>query len=174
MAVIVLRLGHRKARDKRVSTHCGLVARAFGADAVIYSGEDDNSLVESVNNLSRNWGGNFTATYHSDWLAQLKQFKAAGGVIAHLTMYGLPFEKVISRIRNKIFGGNGVAKGNGVVKKNPGKSKKNLLIVVGAEKVPGIVYQLADYNVGVTNQPHSEVAALAVFLYALFSGRKKR
>ncbi|TKX78347.1 tRNA (cytidine(56)-2'-O)-methyltransferase, partial [Halorubrum sp. SD626R] len=32
------------------------------------------------------------------------------------------------------------------------------------------LYERADYNVGVTNQPHSEVAGLAVFLDRLFGG----
>jgi len=35
---------------------------------------------------------------------------------------------------------------------------------VGAEKVPPEIYSLADWNVGVGNQPHSEVAALAITL----------
>jgi tRNA (cytidine56-2'-O)-methyltransferase len=47
-----------------------------------------------------------------------------------------------------------------------------LLVVVGSEKVPFEVYEHADWNVGVTNQPHSEVAALAVFLDRLFDGRE--
>lgn len=173
MAVIVLRLGHRKSRDKRVSTHCGLVARAFGAQQVIYSGEQDDNLVNSVNNLCTNWGGNFSARYESNWLAQLRQFKASGGVIAHLTMYGIPFEKVISQIRKKVFAQKGKKENKKPGKKSSKASGKNLLIVIGAEKVPGIVYELAGYNVGVTSQPHSEVAALAVFLYGLFLGRKK-
>src|SRR5207245_10416001 len=37
-------------------------------------------------------------------------------------------------------------------------------VVVGAEKVPREVYDLVDFNVAVGNQPHSEVAALAIFL----------
>ena len=37
-----------------------------------------------------------------------------------------------------------------------------LLIVVGAEKVPPELYGLADWNVAAGNQPHSEVAALAI------------
>ena len=32
------------------------------------------------------------------------------------------------------------------------------------------LYERADFNVGVTNQPHSEVAGLAVFLDRLFDG----
>jgi tRNA (cytidine56-2'-O)-methyltransferase len=47
-----------------------------------------------------------------------------------------------------------------------------VLVVVGAEKVPFDVYERADWNVAVTNQPHSEVAGLAVFLDRLFEGRE--
>lgn len=48
---------------------------------------------------------------------------------------------------------------------------KDILVIVGAEKVPKEVYELADYNVSVGNQPHSEVAALAIFLDRLFEGK---
>jgi tRNA (cytidine56-2'-O)-methyltransferase len=49
---------------------------------------------------------------------------------------------------------------------------EDILVVVGAEKVPAEVYDLADWNVAVGNQPHSEVAALAVFLDRLFQGQE--
>ena len=41
---------------------------------------------------------------------------------------------------------------------------KPMIIVVGGTKVPGEVYGLSDYNISIGNQPHSEVAALAIFL----------
>ena len=44
----------------------------------------------------------------------------------------------------------------------------NRLIVVGGAKVPGDVYKLCQHNVAVGNQPHSEVAALALFMDAWF------
>ena len=46
----------------------------------------------------------------------------------------------------------------------------NLLIVVGAEKVPREIYELADYNVGVGSQPHSEISALAILLDRIQEG----
>ncbi|MEM2794952.1 MAG: hypothetical protein QXY49_03760, partial [Thermofilaceae archaeon] len=49
---------------------------------------------------------------------------------------------------------------------------KDILVVVGAEKVPADVYKLADFNVAIGNQPHSEVAALAVFLDRLYGGKE--
>jgi tRNA (cytidine56-2'-O)-methyltransferase len=48
----------------------------------------------------------------------------------------------------------------------------DLLIVVGAEKVPPEVYQAADFNISVGNQPHSEVAALAILLDRLAQGKE--
>ena len=37
--ISVLRLGHRRERDKRITSHLGLTARAFGANEVILAGE---------------------------------------------------------------------------------------------------------------------------------------
>lgn len=52
------------------------------------------------------------------------------------------------------------------------RSKADKLVVVGAEKVPGEVFGLADWNVAVTNQPISEVSALGIFLDWLFMHRR--
>ena len=41
------------------------------------------------------------------------------------------------------------------------------MIVVGGEKVPSKVFKYSNWNVAVSNQPHSEVGALAVFLHSL-------
>jgi tRNA (cytidine56-2'-O)-methyltransferase len=43
-SITVLRLGHRPQRDMRVTTHVALVARAFGADAVILTVKDDRQI----------------------------------------------------------------------------------------------------------------------------------
>lgn len=141
----VFRIGHRVGRDTRISTHCGLVARAFGADSIVYSGDDDSSVIRSVNNVAENWGGKFFAEYSGSWRGVLKGWN---GKIAHLTMYGMPLQEKISEIRKS----------------------KELLVVVGGEKVPSEVYEQATWNVAVTSQPHSEIAALAVFLHEYFQG----
>jgi tRNA (cytidine56-2'-O)-methyltransferase len=54
------------------------------------------------------------------------------------------------------------------------KTHKKILVIVGAEKVPGEIYGLADYNVAVTSQPHSEISSLALFLDHYFSGQEFR
>ena len=150
LRVVVLRLGHRKDRDKRISTHCALVARTFGADKIIFSGEFDEGILESVKKLCLKWGGSFKAVYLEDWVGFIKRFKKRGGRVVHLTMYGEPFDAVTKKVADE----------------------KSLLIIVGAEKVPREAYAEATFNACVGCQPHSEVAALAVFLYELF-GREK-
>jgi len=45
-----------------------------------------------------------------------------------------------------------------------------IAVVVGGAKVPGDIYKLADYNVSIGHQPHSEVAALALFMSELMGG----
>ena len=43
-----------------------------------------------------------------------------------------------------------------------------MVVVVGGSKVPSDVFEHAQYNVAVGNQPHSEVAALALFMEAWY------
>ena len=52
------------------------------------------------------------------------------------------------------------------------RNEKKILIVVGAEKVPRDVYDMADYNVAIGNQPHSEVSALGVLLDRIQRGKQ--
>lgn len=147
--VFVLRLGHRVERDKRITTHVFLVARAFGAHGAFYSGQKDSKVEESVRKVVERWGGSFNVEYVRDWVKKIEEWRKGGGEVIHLTMYGLPLDEVIDDIR---------------------RSKKNKLIVVGGEKVPRFVFEIADWNVSVTLQPHSEVGALSVFLHELYTG----
>lgn len=148
--IIVLRLGHRPFRDQRISTHCGLVSRAFGADKIIYSGEKDENFENSIEKVVKNFGGKFSIQYIDSPRKIIQLYKKKKFLVVHLTMYGLPIQKTISKI----------------------KKSKNILVVIGGEKVPPEFYQLADYNISVTNQPHSEVAGLSVFLDKYFSGKE--
>jgi tRNA (cytidine56-2'-O)-methyltransferase len=145
--VCVLRLGHRPFRDRRVTTHVGLAARAFGATGM-YLSADDPGIAASLRDVTARWGGDFFIEDGVSWKKCIRSWKEKGGTVVHLTMYGLPLREVIGEIREK----------------------EEILVVVGAEKVPGEIYGLADYNVSVTNQPHSEVSGIAVFLDHLFEG----
>jgi tRNA (cytidine56-2'-O)-methyltransferase len=45
------------------------------------------------------------------------------------------------------------------------------LLIVGGSKVPREYYEIANCNVAVGNQPHSEVAAISIVLYLLDSNQ---
>src|SRR5215213_6249901 len=53
-----------------------------------------------------------------------------------------------------------------------GCKESKVLVIIGAEKVPQEAYKLADYNIAIGNQPHSEIAALAIFLDRIFTGEQ--
>ena len=148
--LIILRLGHRPFRDQRISTHCGLVSRALSCDKIIYSGEKDEGFEKSINSVVKRFGGKFKIEYTQSWKKTINFHRKKKFSIVHLTVYGLRIQNEINKIRKK----------------------KNILLIIGGRKVPWEVYQLADYNISVTNQPHSEVAALAIFLDRYFSGKE--
>lgn len=145
----VLRLGHRHPRDARITTHVCLTARALGADGVTVD-ERDEQLERTLADVVRRFGGPFSVTTGVAWRGFVQAWKERGPVV-HLTMYGLPLDKALSDLP-------------------PG----DVLVVVGAEKVPGELYRLADVNVAVGSQPHSEVGALALVLDRLTRGAWQR
>lgn len=150
MEIYVLRLGHRPARDKRISTHVALTARALGAKGILVSTKDEE-LEESVRDVAGRFGGGFEIRTGVRWHSFLREFE---GTKVHLTMYGVHIDEAMPRIKEA--------------------AKGKLLIIVGAEKVPIEVYHESDFNVAVGNQPHSEVAALAIFMDRLTGGEGLR
>jgi len=148
---MVLRIGHRIQRDVRVTTHVCLTARALGADGVIVTDAKDRRLSETIERVTSEFGGHFTVETGKPWRRALAEWHKAGGKVVHLTAYGMPLPKIIGEIRS---------------------SGEDKLVVVGAEKVPGELFHLADWNVAVTSQPISEVSALAIFLDWLFEHRR--
>ncbi len=151
--VYVLRIGHRPERDKRVTTHVALVARAFGANGFILADVCDDSVMNSIRKVLETWGGYMHLECGVSGRSYVERWRREGGEVIHLTMYGLHVDDVIDEVR---------------------RSLKPKLIVVGAEKVPPYYYEAADYNIAIGNQPHSEVSALALFLDRLYEGKELR
>ena len=153
--VIVLRWGHRPQRDARLTTHVALAARALGATGIILSDIRDAKIMESVEKVTRQWGGRFLFEMGTPWKRIVREWKAKGGLIVHLTAYGENVETsdVMKKIKD---------------------SKKDVLIIVGSQKVPGEFFSkdVSDFNVAIGNQPHSECASLAVFLDRFFGGKE--
>lgn len=149
LVIEVVRIGQRLVRDDRVTTHVALVSRAFGAETIFMT-EVNPEIKDTLGKINETWGGRFTVEFIENWKPIIKKKKADGFKIVHLSMYG---EK-INDIQEKI------------------RKEEKLLIVVGAEKVPREIYELADYNVGIGSQPHSEISALAILLDRIQEGQQ--
>lgn len=149
MKIVILRLGHRIQRDQRITTHVALTARALGAEGMLLD-SDDSGIERSIEDAGKRWGGSFYVRRITGWKNEIKRWKSEGGKVVHLTMYGINLPDAVGEINTE-----------------------SLMIVVGAEKVPPEIYELADWNIAVGNQPHSEVAALAIILDRLQSASGK-
>ena len=65
----VLRLGHRKGRDPRITTHLALVARAMGADRFLLGGDEDEKMFENVRSVEARFGQAMALEYlASPWV----------------------------------------------------------------------------------------------------------
>ncbi len=154
MVLSILRLSHRISRDKRITTHLALTSRAFGASNFFYTGDNDSNLEISSEYVTKEWGGSFTISFVESPTNFIKEWKREEGIVVHLTMYGIELSNQLEVLKGRI--------------------DSNILVVVGGSKVPGYVFQLADYNIAIGHQPHSEVAALAVFLDNLTNSKARK
>ena len=89
------------------------------------------------------------------WKSAVREWKAKDGIVVNLTAYGenIQTSNVLDRIRDL---------------------EKDVLLIVGSQKVPKEFFskEISDFNVSIGNQPHSECAALAVFLDRFFEGQE--
>jgi tRNA (cytidine56-2'-O)-methyltransferase len=136
-------------RDDRTLTHLCLVSRALGAES-IYLEDAEKDVVGTLDEVNKTWGGDFEVVLGLSWRKVIQEAKKEGRKVVHLTMYGIPIQEAVESLRKE----------------------EKLLLVVGGPKVPGKVYHDADYNVSVTSQPHSEIAALAIVLHEIQSGEE--
>ena len=112
MKIEILRLNHRIARDKRITTHVALTGRALGADIMYYSGDKDSEMENSINKITEKFGGPFKVEHIKNEIKLIKEKKKNNFLIVHLTVYGIDFRKKTEELKDK-----------------------NLLIIVGGEKV---------------------------------------
>jgi tRNA (cytidine56-2'-O)-methyltransferase len=153
--IVVLRWGHRAQRDVRLTTHVALTARALGASGFLLADTRDETIRATMEKVTESWGGEFFFEMRTSWKSAVRDWKAKGDIVVHLTAYGenIQTSNVLDRIRNV---------------------GKNVLLIVGSQKVPKEFFtsDVSDFNVAVGNQPHSECAALAVFLDRFFEGKE--
>jgi tRNA (cytidine56-2'-O)-methyltransferase len=152
MNIAVLRIGHRLVRDDRTTTHVALVSRSFGCN-ILYMTDVNDDIKSTIDDVNNRWGyaSNFKIEIVKSWRNVILNWKENGGIVIHLTMYGLNVDDIIGKIKDK---------------------SNDILIIVGAEKVPKEIYKLSDYNIAVGNQPHSEISSLAIVLDRIFEGKQ--
>ncbi len=148
-SIRVLRVGQRYVRDDRTLTHLCLVSRALGAEA-IYLEDAEKDVLGTLEEVNRTWGGDFRAVLGEPWKKVIREAREEGRKVVHLTMYGMPLQEKAAELRQL----------------------EKMLVVVGGPKVPGKVYHDSDYNIAVTSQPHSEIAALAIVLHEVQAGEE--
>jgi len=149
----VLRLGHRVGRDPRITTHLALVSRAMGVKKFTLAGDKDEKLFDNIDSVNERFGQGIVCRHESSPMKMLREIATSNEkhkpLIIHLTMYGEPFKETIEDI----------------------PKEQPIVVVVGGAKVPAELFTLSDYNIAVGNQPHSEVAALALFLDCWTGGK---
>jgi tRNA (cytidine56-2'-O)-methyltransferase len=153
--IVILRWGHRPQRDVRLTTHVALTARALCASGFILSDVEDPNIAETIRKITVRWGGTFQFEMGTSWKKAVHEWRAKGGIVVHLTAYGenIQTSDVLPRIKGL---------------------RKDILLLIGSQKVPGEFYSsnVSDFNVSVGNQPHSECSALAIFLDRYFEGEE--
>jgi len=136
-----------------VTTHVALTARALGASGFILADVEDKSIKAKIEEVTADWGGLFPLEMGVPWKKAITKWKEKGGIVVHLTMYGqnIADTDVMKEIRS---------------------TQRDIMVMVGSQKVPSEFFskEFSDYNIAIGGQPHSEVAALAVFLDRLFEG----
>jgi tRNA (cytidine56-2'-O)-methyltransferase len=132
-----------------------MVARAFGASSFVLADVRDEEVKDVVQKISASWGGKFDFVMEIPWKQVVNEWRRKGRSVVHLTAYGENIENsdVMTRIK---------------------AARKDLLVIVGSQKVPRAFFssEVSDYNVAVGNQPHSEISALAVFMDRLYDGKE--
>ncbi|BCU67378.1 tRNA methyltransferase [Sulfolobales archaeon HS-7] len=124
----------------------------MGARGIFIAGDEDNALIKKIENVKSMWGGTyFEIDYCENPQRLVIEWKKRGGIVIHLTMYGQRINQVMDIIST---------------------IQKPILIVVGSQKVEGWYYYNSDFNISISSQPHSEIAALAIFLDRIYKGEE--
>ena len=143
--ISVLVIG-KNAPDRNVDL-C-MAARAFGASSVAFVSKKNPKLVRYFRSINKKWGGTFSVEFTNSWKDYLKTKK--NYKIVYLTRYGVPINKIEYSL----------------------KTYKNILVIVTTTEAAKNLYDIADFNVSITTQPHAATSAVAIFLHHFFEGRE--
>ncbi len=146
--IVVLAIG--KPKYESMVDIC-LTARALGASSVVLtssSHEMNSKLKRFCSFITNKWGGSFSAQFTSNWKNYMHS--KTNYKTVYLTRYGIPIQKQQYSIR----------------------SYKNILLIISTDKEMPELNKLSDFNISITAQPHSSIAAMAIFLNTYYAGRE--
>lgn len=144
--ITVLSIGEK---NPRVKLNLCLTARAFGAAKIIFVGRRDANISKHISAINGTWGGIFKVDFASSVKSAVEPLTKYKSV--YLTMFGLPLKQLKYTV----------------------KTYKNILLIVTSKEYDKQVGELADFKLSITSQPHSQAAAIAIFLHEFFDGREQ-
>lgn len=128
-----------------------LTSRAFGAGNITICESDMKTIKKStayLNKIKSNWGGNFSINFITNWKEFIKSRKNTYKMI-YLTRYGSDIKKT-----------------------NTIQTYKNIMLIVSNSENIKELYNIADFNISITTQPHTIISSIAVFLNIYYRGRE--
>ena len=129
-----------------------LTARAFGASEITVNLKEQRNkshITKYFKEINNDWGSNFKVSFTNNWMDLIKEHNNNYKTI-YLTKYGDSIKKkeyVIS-------------------------TYKNILLIVSTTDDIKELYDMADFNISLTTQPHTIISSIAVFLNMYYKGRE--
>lgn len=128
-----------------------LASRAFGANAVIFTTTDKksmNKMKRLCQSVSKEWGGTFNIQFISNWKTFIPKKKNYKSI--YLTRYGIGITEKEYELR----------------------TYKNILLILSVSENIKELYNIADFNISITHQPHTIISAIVAFLSVYYHGRE--
>ncbi len=128
------------------------ISRAFGASNITFfpfkGAGMEAKLKNAVRHISKKWGGGFSVYFCNNWEKFIKEKR--NYLKIYLTRYGIPITKMRYRI----------------------STYKNILLIVSFSESIKKAYDVADFNISISSQPHTCGSSIAIFLHDFYQGRE--
>ena len=129
-----------------------LTARAFGASELIATQKEQKDklyITKYFKEINDDWGSSFKVSFDSNWKKLILERNNNYKTI-YLTKYGSSIKKSEYAI----------------------STYKNIMLIVSTTDNIKELYDMADFNISLTTQPHTIISSIAVFLNMYYKGRE--
>ena len=139
-----------KPSYEKVTDLC-LIARAFGASGIVFTSNDKKLAAKSqrfCRDICDKWGGSFSVSFTNSWKDYIKSKRNYKTI--YLTRYGIPIRQAEYALR----------------------TYKNMLIIVSFSEKIKELYDIADFNISITSQPHTMASSMTALLRTYYRDRE--